>query len=96
VFVKVIRADLYHKREREDHHVTFHRGWRRAWGGECVNIGERPFARLIKGLDAEHVRGRLIKPLDFVCVACSFIQGDKSGMTETHRERESERERERI
>lgn len=57
---------------------TFHRGGGRAWGGERVNSGEGPFARLIKGLDAERVRGRLIKPLDFVCVAWSFIQGYKS------------------
>lgn len=59
---------------------TFHRGRRRERGGECVNSGEGPFARLVKGLDAERVRGRLIKPLDFVCVAWSFIQGYKSAM----------------
>lgn len=95
VFVKIIRADPQRvdsnrerprEREKEEKtkkgcHCTFHRGWRRAWGGECVNIGEGPFARLIKGLDAERVRGRLIKPLDFVCVAWSFIQGYKSAMT---------------
>lgn len=68
-------------------HCTFHGGWRRAWGGERVNIGEGPFARLIKGLDAERVRGRLIKPLDFVCVAWSFIHGYKSAMTGTRRQR---------
>lgn len=62
---------------------TFHRDWGGARGGERVNIGEGPFARLIKGLDAERVRGRLIKPLDFVCVAWSFIQGDKSARTGT-------------
>lgn len=62
-------------------HRTFHRGRGRAWGGERVNSGEGPFARLIKGLDAERVRGRLIKPLDFVCVAWSFIQGYKSATT---------------
>lgn len=71
---------------RREH--TFHRSWRRAWGGECVNIGEGPFARLVKGLDAERVRGRLIKPLDFVCVAWSFIQGDKSATTGTQNPRE--------
>lgn len=64
-------------------HCTFHWDWRRARGGECVNIGEGPFARLIKGLDAERIRGRLIKPLDFVCVAWSFIQGYKSAKTGT-------------
>lgn len=68
-------------------HCTFHGGWRRAWGGECVNIGEGPFARLIKGLDAERVRGRLIKPLDFVCVVWSFIHGYESAMTGTRRKR---------
>lgn len=62
---------------------TFHRGRRRARGGERVNSGEGPFARLVKGLDAERVRGRLIKPLDFVCVAWSFIQGYKSVMGKT-------------
>lgn len=59
----------------KDFHCTFHGDWRRAWGGERVNSGEGPLARLIKGLDAERVRGRLIKPLDFVSVAWSFIQG---------------------
>lgn len=68
-------------------HCTFQRSWRRTWGSECVNIGEGPFARLIKGLDAERVRGRLIKPLDFVCVAWSFIQGYKSAMTGTWKKR---------
>lgn len=29
-------------------------------GGEGVNSGEGPLARLVKGLDAERVRGRLI------------------------------------
>lgn len=80
--VSKIKAKMS-RRER-----TFHRSWRGAWGGECVNIGEGPFARLIKGLDAERVRGRLIKPLDFVCVAWSFIQGYKSAMTGTWRPRE--------
>lgn len=79
------------KKEKKCCHCTFHRSWRRAWGGECVNIGEGPFARLIKGLDAERIRGRLIKPLDFVCVAWSFIQGYKSAMTGTWKERERER-----
>lgn len=88
MFIKIIRADPHwvdreRERERKSCHCTFHRGWRRAWGGECVNIGEGPFARLIKGLDAERIRGRLIKPLDFVCVAWSFIQGYKSAMTGT-------------
>ncbi len=31
-----------------------------AGGDEGVNSGEGPLARLVKGLDAEHVRGRLI------------------------------------
>lgn len=70
----------------ESSHCTFDGGWRRARGGECVNIGEGPFARLIKGLDAERIRGRLIKPLDFVCVAWSFIHGYKSAMTGTRGE----------
>lgn len=79
-----IRKDREKERDTEiKGHCTFHWGWRRAWGGECVNIGEGPFARLIKGLDAERIRGRLIKPLDFVCVAWSFIQGYKSAMTGT-------------
>lgn len=68
---------------------TFHRGRRRARGGECVNSGEGPFARLIKGLDAERVRGRLIKPLDFVCVAWSFIQGYKSATKNKRLERQN-------
>lgn len=73
------------RRERELEkkccYCTFHGDWRRARCGERVNIGEGTLARLIKGLDAERVRGRLIKPLDFVCVARPFVQGDKSAMT---------------
>lgn len=92
VFVK-IRADPHRvcgNRERNEEreswkkiccYCTFHGDWRRTRCGERVNIGEGTLARLIKGLDAECVRGRLIKPLDFVCVARPFVQGDKSAMT---------------